>query len=88
MHLGCDAMVWCGVLISKNDTFHVCVSFVRSVEVIEIFQLCTTVARIQVGRSSEMKEDRRMRLTIYLAEQVIVVVLVDWIVVVVDVLVK
>lgn len=43
-------------------------------------------ARIQVGKSSEIKEEHRMRLIIYFAEQVIVVVLVGWIVV--DVLVK
>lgn len=43
-------------------------------------------ARIQVGKSSEIKEERRMRLIIFFAEQVIVVVLVGWIVV--DVLVK
>lgn len=43
-------------------------------------------ARIQVGKSSEIKEERLIRLNIFFAEQVIVVVLVDWIVV--DVLVK
>lgn len=43
-------------------------------------------ARIQVGKSSEIKEDRLIRLITLFAEQVIVVVLVDWIVV--DVLVK